>query len=182
MKELKQLVDKLDGLQRKKADLVKQRDQGKEEVIEVRKQTGYDLLNGTDIDKAGAELMKRQARIETLTSAINAAAAAIAEVEENINTLKQEQAKKEAEQLKKEADALAVEIAEQLADLIPKGKRLQDLAGKARGLGVPTGGGALAGLFGKVITDDAINTLEKIAPIGGKVEAIKKAARREHTK
>ena len=134
MKDIKILLTKLDGLQQKKAELVKQRDQEKEAAAEIRKKTGYDLLEGIDIDKAGAELLKNQARIETLTSAVNAVAATIAQVEADIYEAKKEQAQKDINALGKEADALLFGMFEALEKIALDGKRLAEMEGQGRGL------------------------------------------------
>lgn len=132
--KIKELEARLDGLAKKKAELVKQRDAEKLDAEKVKKQAGFDLLDGGTIDAIGGNLQKVRARIETVESGINACAATMAAVEAELKAARFEWAKDKAAAISKEADKVLDEVIADYVKLANKTKSLKDMRAEVRAL------------------------------------------------
>lgn len=131
---IKKLQAKLDGLAIKKTELVKQRDAEKVEAEKTKTKAGYDFLDGGTIDAIGGNLQKVRARIETIESGINACAATMAEVDQELKAAWTEWAKDRAADVSKDADKILAEVINGYVELAIKAKALQGLKNEMRHL------------------------------------------------
>ena len=132
--KIKELEAHLDGLAKKKAELVKQRDAEKAQAEKTKTQAGFDLLDGGNIDAIGGNLQKQRAKIETVESGINACAATMAQVESELKAARFEWAKDRAAAISKEADKILDEVIADYVKLANKTKSLKDLRAEVRAL------------------------------------------------
>lgn len=149
-----ELLSKLDSLKEKKEELVKERDLSKKEAEEVKTKLGFDLIAGMQIDKAGENFTKANARIETLNSAINAVASTCAKVEEELRVEQKEQALKDVKELGEEADSLALSLINRLGEIALEAKKLSLIEDKARSLSVGSSGFSMRHNTGRTIRED----------------------------
>ena len=148
--KIKELEARLDGLAKKKAELVKQRDIEKSAAEKTKTKAGYDLLDGGNIDAIGGNLQKVRAKIETIESGINACAASMAQLEADLKAARHEWADDRAAEISKEADRILSEVIADYVKLAEKTKSLKDLRAEVRALASNYG----AAIVGRAAHDD----------------------------